>query len=97
MTDIVFSFDTEDYVNDNSADGILRAAKLLRSKGIKGDFNVVGRLAEKLREWQRDDIIEELKHHEINNHSLAHSFHPTVNEYTDIEDFSAALDEFLRQ
>lgn len=97
MTDIVFSFDTEDYVNDNAADGILRAAKLLRSEGIKGDFNVVGRLAEKLREWQRDDIIEELKHHEINNHSLAHSFHPTVNEYTDVEDFSAALDEFLRQ
>ena len=57
MTDIVFSFDTEDYVNDNAADGILRAAKLLRSEGIKGDFNVVGRLAEKLREWQRDDII----------------------------------------
>lgn len=97
MTDIVFSFDTEDYVNDNAADGILRAAKLLRSEGIKGDFNVVGRLTEKLREWGRDDIIEELKHHEINNHSLGHSFHPTVNEYTDVEDFSAAFDEFLRQ
>lgn len=97
MTDIVFSFDTEDYVNDNAADGILRAARLLRSEGIKGDFNVVGKLAEKLKQWGREDIINELKKHEINHHSLLHSYHPTVNEYTDIEDFTAALDEFLRQ
>lgn len=97
MTDIIFSFDTEDYVNDNAADGILRAARLLRSEGIKGDFNIVGRLAVKLKEWGRNDIIEELKMHQINNHSLAHSYHPTVNEYTDIEDFDEAFSEFLRQ
>ena len=95
MTYIVFSFDTEDYVNPHAADGILRCAEILRSEGIRGCFNVVAKLAEALVKWGRQDVIEALKYHEIETHSYAHSWHPTINEYTDIEDFEEAKRRFL--
>jgi hypothetical protein len=97
MTYLVFSFDVEDYVNPNAADGILWSAELLRRAGVRGCFNIVARLAEALVEWGREDVIEALKHHEIDLHSLAHSYHPTINEYTDLADYGAARAEFLRK
>lgn len=96
MTKVAFSFDTEDYVNKNAADGILWAAELLNSKGIKGTFCMVGWLAEYLEKWERFDVIEALKKHEIGTHSLRHSYHPTINEYTDLEDFDKALELFRK-
>ena len=86
MTYLVFSFDVEDYINPNAADGILWSAELLRKAGIRGCFNIVARLAEALVAWGREDVIEALKHHEIDLHSMAHSHHPTINEYTDLAD-----------
>lgn len=97
MTYLVFSFDVEDYINPNAADGILWSAELLRREGIRGCFNIVARLAEALVAWGREDVIEALRHHEIDLHSLAHSCHPTINEYTDLADYEAARAEFLRQ
>ena len=97
MTRIVFSFDVEDYINPAGADSVLRYAQILRSENIRGCFNIVGKFARKLKEWGREDVIEALKYHEIETHSLAHSFHPTINEYTDIEDYDAAETEFMKQ
>ena len=48
MTDVIFSFDTEDYVNACGADGILDVATVLRDAGHKGCFNIVGWLAERI-------------------------------------------------
>lgn len=95
MTDIIFSFDTEDYANPRSADGLLRTCRLLEKHGIRGCFQIVGRFAEALERWGRYDIIEALKCHEIDTHSLAHSYHPTINEYTDIDDFDEAMKRFM--
>lgn len=97
MTYIVFSFDTEDYINPQGADGILNCAEILRKEGIRGCFNVVAKLAEALKKWERQDIIDALKYHEIETHSYAHSWHPTINEYTDIEDFEEAKRRFLEK
>ncbi len=97
MTYIVFSYDVEDYVNPEGANGILRSAEILRAAGVRGCFNIVSRLAEALVSWGRQDVIEALKHHELELHSLGHSYHPTINEYTDIADFKTAMAEFLRQ
>lgn len=92
MTEVIFSFDTEDYVNPHAADGIINSARILREAGIKGCYNVVGMLAEALEQWGRYDIIDELsKHHEISTHSRRHSMHPTINEYTDLADANAAI------
>ena len=95
MTKLIFSFDTEDYINPEGADGILATAQLLRANGIKGCFNMVGRMALQLREWGRQDVIDELKnYHEISYHSTSHSMHPTINEYTDFCDIRMALKLF---
>ncbi len=90
MTDIIISFDTEDFTSNISADAILEEAQILRSHGIKGGFQVVGLLAKQLGAWGREDIKEELKNHEICFHSYGHSYHPTINEYTDLEDYGEA-------
>ena len=95
MTKIIFSFDTEDIINERGADGILRCARILREEGLRGCFNIIGLLPDILKEWEREDIFEELKYHEIDFHSHKHSIHPTINEYTDIESYPDALESFL--
>ena len=97
MTRIVFSFDVEDYINPAGADSVLRYARILKEEHVRGCFNIVGKFAQKLKEWGREDVIEALKEHEIETHSLTHSLHPTINEYTDLEDYDAAEAEFLKQ
>ncbi len=97
MTDIIFSFDTEDFTSSRAADGILYEANLFKEEGIKGCFCVVGLLAKHLKEWGREDVIEALSHHELGTHTYGHTLHPMINEYTDIEDFYAAQEETIRQ
>ena len=97
MTRVLLSFDTEDYINPIAVEGIVRSSRLLRKYGIRGCYNVVAKLAEALVKWERQDAIEELRHHEIETHSYKHSMHPTINEYTDIEDFENAKSLFLEE
>ena len=97
MTDIIFSFDTEDFTSSRAADGILYEANLFREEGVKGCFCVVGLLAKQLKEWGRYDVIEALSHHEIGTHTYGHTLHPMINEYTDVEDFYEAQDELIKQ
>ncbi len=97
MTELLFSFDTEDFTSEIAADAIYREAELLRAEGIRGGFCLVGYLAQQLKRWGRDDIIGALKHHDILTHTLRHSVHPTLNEYTDTADFDTAYQELMKQ
>ena len=97
MTDIIFSFDTEDFTSSRSADGILYEANLFKEEGVTGCFCVVGLLAKHLKEWGREDVIEALSHHEIGTHTYGHTLHPMINEYTDIEDFSKAQELLIKE
>ena len=97
MTDVIFSFDTEDFTSNTAADAIYREAEILRQEGVRGGFCIVGLLAEQFKNWERSDIVEALRHHDILSHSYGHSLHPTLNEYTDVEDFDAAYEEMMRQ
>lgn len=97
MTDIIFSFDTEDFTSNTSADAIVREADILSKHGVKGCFCLVGLLAKQLKAWGRNDVINALKPHEIGLHTYGHTLHPMINEYTDIEDFDKARDEVIRQ
>lgn len=97
MTDIIFSFDTEDFTSSRAADGILYEARLFKEEGVRGCFQLVGLLAKQLKAWGRDDVIEALSHHEIDTHTYGHTLHPMINEYTDIKDFYKAQDELIRQ
>ena len=97
MTDIIFSFDTEDFTSSRAADGILYEAKLFKEEGVRGCFQLVGLLAKQLKAWGREDVIEALSHHEIDTHTYGHTLHPMINEYTDIENFYEAKAELIRQ
>ncbi len=91
MTDIIFSFDTEDFTSCRAADAILREAQMFSEEGVRGCFCLVGLLADQLVNWGRSDVLEALSHHEINSHTYGHTLHPMINEYTDIEDFDEAV------
>ena len=97
MTDVIITFDTEDFTCCRAADGILEAANILKEEGIRGCFNLVGLLAKQLVAWGREDVLDALKYHEISFHSYGHSLHPCINEYTNREDFTAAYNEVIRQ
>lgn len=97
MTELIFSFDTEDFTSNAAADAIVREAEILTKHGVRGCFCVVGLLAKQLKAWGRTDVIDALKHHEIGLHTLGHTLHPMISEYTDTEDFEAARREVIRQ
>ena len=97
MTDIIFSFDTEDFTSNTAADAIYREAEILREEGVRGGFCIVGLLASQLIKWGRSDVLEALRHHDILSHSYGHTLHPTINEYTDLEDFDEAYGLLMQQ
>lgn len=97
MTDIIFAFDTEDFTSNTAADAIKREADIMTDEGITANFCLVGLLADQLINWGRQDVINSLKPHEIQLHTLGHTLHPMLNEYTDVDDFYAARNEVVRQ
>ena len=97
MTELIFSFDTEDFTSNRAADAIYREAKIFEEEGVRGCFCIVGLLADQLVSWSRTDVLEALSHHEINTHSYGHSLHPVVDEYTDIENACEAIDRVVAQ
>ena len=96
MTNVILSFDTEDIINERGADGIYRCARILREEGVRGCFNIIGLLPDVLLEWGRADVFEELSYHEIDYHSYTHSIHPTINEFTDEENYHSTYNAFIK-
>lgn len=97
MTQVIFSFDTEDYTNPGADDAILRIANILTSLGVRGCFNIVGELALALEERGRRDVIDALSAHEIDFHSWRHSWHPNVVEYGDADDWYSGFYRFFNE
>ena len=96
MTNIIFSFDTEDFTDSHTADGILEMVRLLQEEGVRGCFCIVGYLARQLLAWGRTDVLDALRYHEVDFHTLGHTMHPTIGEYTDTEDYRTACNEVGR-
>lgn len=97
MTQVVFSFDTEDYTNPAADGAIKRLADILASHGVRGCFNVVGELACELERRGRRDVINALAAHEVDFHSWRHSWHPVLVEYGDAEDWQAGYRRFFEE
>ena len=89
-TKIMFLFDTEDYTCDRSNDAIRDIANMLKSEGVRGNFNIVGFLATRILELGRDDVVEALKYHVIGSQTLYHSRHPDIAELGDDPDYRRA-------
>ena len=92
---VIWSFDTEDYVTPEADDALLRWAELLAARGIRGTFCLVAEKARKLRERGRDDVLAALAHHDIGYHSNLHSRHPTFPEYLEHLGWDDGIDAVL--
>jgi len=85
---LLLTFDVEDFINDESVGALHFILKLLKKHSVKALFFITGHMAEKLRNFQ--PTLNMLADHEIGFHSSAHSVHPTIFEYCDIENYDNA-------
>ncbi|MEA3400906.1 MAG: hypothetical protein U9R79_06610 [Armatimonadota bacterium] len=70
--EIIFSFDTEDYVDPVSNDALLRLAQIHSDHGVPGVFGLVGEKARFIHFCGRHDVVEALRDHEVGYHSDHH-------------------------
>lgn len=69
--------------------------ELLQKYDVKTLFFITGHMAEKMRDFPK--ILDLIKDHEIGYHSSAHSVHPTIVEYTDVENYDIARQISLKR
>lgn len=69
---MIFSFDTEDYVDPLSNDSLLRIVELHTKHEVPATFGLVGEKARFIHFCGRDDVVEALKDHEVAYHSDHH-------------------------
>ncbi|MGC9316572.1 MAG: hypothetical protein ACP5KN_00880 [Armatimonadota bacterium] len=70
--EIIFSFDTEDYVDPVSNDALLRLAQIHSEHGVPGVFGLVGEKARFIHFCGRDDVVQALSDQEVAYHSDHH-------------------------
>ena len=70
--EVIFSFDTEDYVDPVSNDSLLRLAQIHTRYNVPACFGLVGEKARFLRACGRRDVIEAVGRHEVAYHSDHH-------------------------
>jgi hypothetical protein len=95
--DVIFWFDTEDYMLPASDDAAKRVAEMLTERKIRATFKVVGEKARTLERRKRSDVISALRKHCIAYHSNFHSVHPTPSEYLAEAGFLDGVAEFVRR
>lgn len=95
MRKIFFTFDVEDFTNRLSFVALQTIIELLNKYDFTGLFFITGHVAEELQNYPY--IIDMLENHEIGYHSSGHSVHPTIFEFTDIENYREAYEISLRR
>lgn len=93
MRQILLTFDTEDFINENSIRFLHSLLLCLERHELKALFFITGHMAEKLEGY--DEVTNLLKEHEIGFHSSSHSVHPTIFEFTDVESYKEAYETAL--
>jgi hypothetical protein len=94
---VLFWFDVEDFINEESEEGLVGLLDLLDRRGIIGIFKLVGEKVRMLERRSRTDILDRLKRHEIGYHTDWHSVHPVTTEYLEPLGFRAGAEEFERR
>ena len=89
-TEVLVSFDTEDFTDPRADDAIRELADICTEEGVTAHFEVVGLLAEALERRGRSDVIDAVRRHLVGTHTWSHSVHPDIMEESDIEDFERA-------
>lgn len=78
---VIFSFDSEDYITPEAADAELWWADLMTRCGVTACICMVGELARTLRDRGRRDTLRAIGRHEVAYHSNAHSAPPAQAVY----------------
>ena len=76
-TQVIFSFDSEDYITPEAADAEKWWADAMARHGITACVCLVAELARTLHETGRDDVLDAWQPHEIAYHTDFHSRPPT--------------------
>ncbi len=101
---IIFSFDTEDYVDPISNDALLRLAQIHTKHEVPATFGLVGEKARFIHFCGRDDVVEALKDHEVGYHSDHHFILPNwrydprhMPAWVNAQDWDSAMDRLLAE
>jgi peptidoglycan/xylan/chitin deacetylase (PgdA/CDA1 family) len=92
---LFLTFDVEDFISRSSITALQTVLELLKKHRLKALFFITGHMAEKLRDFPH--VLEMLDEHQIGYHSSGHSVHPTVFEFTDVEDYGKAHEISLKR
>lgn len=76
MVEVIFSFDTEDFVTPESDDVLLAIAETLTRHGVRASFAVVGDKARALWARGRRDVVEAVAKHDVQYHANTHLIWP---------------------
>lgn len=87
------TFDTEDFISENSVPGLHNILELLKKYELPGLFFITGNMAEKLSNFP--ETVDLLSEHQIGYHSSSHSVHPLLFEFTDVESYEEAYQTSL--
>lgn len=95
MRKLFLTFDVEDFVSRNSVQALQRVLEALRNHNLRALFFITGHMSEKLRNFPH--VVDMLSEHEIGYHSSGHSVHPTIFEFTDVENYRKAYEISLKR
>ena len=95
MKQVILTYDVEDFVNKASNKAIARVASELDKNELKAVFFITGHKAEEL--VKNKSLTSKLRNHSIGYHSSSHSVRPIIHEFTDLEDYSEAVEESLKR
>jgi len=87
------TFDTEDFISNNSVPGLHKILELLKKHELTAFFFITGNMAEKLSNFP--STVDLLNVHQIGYHSSSHSIHPTLFEFTDVKSYEVAYQSSL--
>jgi hypothetical protein len=88
MRKLQLTFDTEDFISANSIWVLQWILERLKKYDLQAWFFITGHMAEKLENFPT--VVDLLCEHQIGYHSSSHSVHPTIFEFTDVEDYEQA-------
>lgn len=95
MRKLFLTFDTEDFISDNSILALQQVLESLKRHDLEALFFITGHMAERLQNFPI--IVDLLSEHQIGYHSSSHSVHPTIFEFTDVKDYEEAFQVSLQR
>jgi len=90
---LFLTFDTEDFISENSVLGLHNILEILKKNELTALFFITGQMAEKL--YSSPDTVDLLNEHQIGYHTSSHSVHPTLFEFTDVKGYEEAYQASL--